>query len=91
MAAAEPSGGSCTRATRGGTSGTVTSITILPRAASAMSVMVWRWAAKGTVTTTISASAAASVLAAPSTAPWSESAAALAAARSAEREPTITR
>ena len=91
MAAADPSGGSCTRATRGGTSGTVTSMTVLPRAASAMSVMVWRCAAKGTVTTTMSAAAAASALAAPSTDPCPASSAALPAARPAEREPRITR
>ena len=53
------------RASKGGTSGTVVSTTILPSTCAAMSLSVPSCAANGTVTITISPCAAASALLAP--------------------------
>ena len=62
--AAEPSLGSCTRMTFGGTSGTVVSMRSLPAAAAAISAQrLLVRAAYGTVTTRISPRAAASAFA----------------------------
>src|SRR5882724_2743225 len=86
--AALPSGGSWTRMTFGGTSGTVVSTTILPATCAAISRNVSSWAAKGTVTITISPAFAASALVSP-VRPNPSSAAAW-AALCAEREPRVT-
>ncbi|MNS72362.1 hypothetical protein D3C72_1057700 [compost metagenome] len=64
-ATAEPDVGSCTRATLGGTSGTVTSTKILPSRKVLTRSAVEIWAENGTVITTMSARAAAASLAMP--------------------------
>ena len=65
ISAAQPSFGSCTRITFGGTSGTVASTRILPFSAPRISSRIGRWCAKGTASTTRSAAAAASGLPSP--------------------------
>ena len=90
VSAAEPSGGICTRATLGGTSGTVVSTTSLPATCGAISSRIAAWFAQGTVTMTISAALAASALPVPrgfTVPPDAASACAAALAFSAEREP----
>ena len=88
--AAEISGGSCTRATFGGTSGTVVSTTILPAVCGLISSRIWAWFDQGTVRMTTSAAFAASALEAPRGAgapPLATSAAAAACALSAAARP----
>ncbi len=89
----ESVGGSCTRETRGGTSGTVTSMRILPANSSCKFDKVDIWAAKGTVKTAMPAAATPSRFSFPETRSsprMALSSQATALALFASREPIVT-
>ena len=94
VSAAECSGGSCTRATRGGTRGTVVSTTSLAVTCGAISSRILAWVSQGTVMMTTSAGlGGVGVAHAPrggTAGCRRQEARAASAALSAEREPRIT-